>query len=114
MYIGDLTKRCMIERKSVTQDATYGTEIITWVVVGVAWCNVQDAVPSRDERIMQGLSVASVRTRVRLRYRSDIDTTMRIIMLRPTEKIYQIIGGPAEIGARDGIEIMCEEVTSGE
>ena len=112
MDIGKLDKRCLIQRKVVTQDDVYGTEIITWTTVASMWCNVVDSAPSRDESIRQGMSMTASRSRFRFRFRSDIDTSMRIIILRPVETVYQIIGGPAEIGNRDGIEIMCEKVTT--
>jgi hypothetical protein len=47
---------------------------------------------------------------MRMRYRSDVTTDMRVVLFRPTEQTWQIIGGPAEIGVRDGIELMIERV----
>jgi head-tail adaptor len=52
-------------------------------------------------------------TRVRLRYRTDIDGSMRIIVHGDTDRTLQIIGGPAEYGGRkQGIEFLCEEISS--
>jgi len=45
-----------------------------------------------------------------MRYRSDVTTEDRVVLFRPTEQAWQIIGGPAEIGVRDGIELMIERL----
>lgn len=99
-----------IERKQVTQDAVYGNEVIAWVplvaqvgspTVGVRFmAQVQDALPSRSEAVTQGLNVARNQSRLRMRYRNDIDSTMRVIVHYETDVIYQIVGGPARIGGR--------------
>lgn len=112
MNLGPLDKRCRIERQSTTQDATYGTAVITWALVGVAWCSVQDVLPSKSEDVRQGLVVATGRSRVRMRYRSDLDSSMRLVIHRPAAGIYQIVAGPAELGNKDGIELMVEKVSS--
>lgn len=112
MIIGKLDRRCRIERKLVTIDPTYGTENVTWVTHAVVWCNMQDVLPSRDESLRNGIIVGKTQSRLRMRYRGDIDSTMRIVIMRPTESVWNIIGGPAEIGVRDGIELMCEKVTT--
>lgn len=109
MDIGKLDKRCRIETPSVSQDAVYGSPVTTWATFAVVWCNVQDVLPSRDESLRNTTIATTTRTRLRMRYRGDIDTSMRIVMLRPTETVYEIIGGPAEIGRRDGIELMIEK-----
>lgn len=110
--LGNLDKRCRIERKAVTQEADYGTEVVTWALVGAAWCNVQDELPSKSEAVKQGLAVATNRTRWRARFRTDIDSSMRIVISRPSPIAYQIISGPAELGNKDGIECMLERYSS--
>lgn len=110
MKLGTLDKRCRIEQKSTTQDATYGTPVVTWALVGVAWCNVQDELPSKSEAVKNGLAQSVQRARVRMRYRTDINSAMRIVINRPAETIYQIVGGPAELGRKDGIELFVEVV----
>ena len=63
MNLGPLNTRCRIERKVVSQDADYGTEVIAWALLGVAWCNVQDELPSKSEAVKNGLAIATNRTR---------------------------------------------------
>jgi len=120
---GTLTRLITIEHKQATQDTQYGTQVITWVPLAVLpgsppvaerfWAEVQDALPSRSESVMQGLAVARNQTRVRIRWRSDIDSSMRITVHGDTDVVYQIIGGPAEIrGRRRMLEMMCERYSS--
>ena len=122
MRAGQLDRRITIERKVVTQDATYGSEIITWTplvvlpgsptVAASLWANVVDVQPSRSEAVKQGLSVATNQTRVTIRYRSDVDSSMRITVHGDTDVVYQIVGGPAMLGRKEWLEMMFERYSS--
>lgn len=111
MNLGPLDTRARCEYKVVTQDETYGTEIITWTLLRVLWVGIQDELPSKSEAVKQGLAVATRRARVRANYATDIDSSMRLVIMRPTATTYQIVAGPAVIGDKEGIE-MWVEVTS--
>jgi len=117
---GKLDRQISIERKQVTQDPIFGTEIVSWVpLVAQAgsptiaerfWAEVQDVMPSRAEVVQQGLTIARNQTRIRLRWRDDIDSSMRVTVHGDTDTVYSIVGGPAEIDGRKGlIEIVCEK-----
>jgi len=111
--VGQLDKRITIEKKVVTQDPDYGTEVITWSTLATVWANVQDVLPSRSESVQRGLETARNQTRVRMRWRSDVDSSMRMIISRPDPITYQIVGGPAEIGGRkEYCEFMVERLSS--
>lgn len=112
MKLGTLNTRARIERKVVTTDHDYGTEVVTWAPLAVVWCNVQDELPSRSEAVKNGLAVSTQRTRVRMRYRSDLDSGMRIVLNRPSPQIYQIVAGPAVLGNKEGIEIFAERYST--
>lgn len=112
-----------IWRKSVTQDADFGTPIITRVpLVAQAgsptiaerfWAEVEDVMPSRSEAVKMGLSVARNQTRIRMRWRNDVDSSMEIVVHGDADVTYQIVAGPAEIEDRKSrIEMMCEKVSS--
>jgi SPP1 family predicted phage head-tail adaptor len=105
----DLNRRCRIEYKSVTQDPNYGTEITTWTLKGVYWCNVQDVLPSRSEAIKNGLAVGAKQSRLRLRYRKDLNSAMRVIIDGVT---WQFISDFAELGKKEFLEVMIEKYTS--
>jgi SPP1 family predicted phage head-tail adaptor len=104
-----LNKRCRIEYKSVAQDANYGTEIITWTLLAVVWCNVQDVLPSKSESVKNDLVIGNKTARLRCRYRTDIESSMRIILDGDT---YQIISDYAELGKHEYIEFMIEKYTT--
>lgn len=112
MIAGALNTRCRIEQRSVTQDAVYGTELVTWTTLATVWCAVQDELPSKSEAVKQGLAVASQRARIRMRYRTGIDSSMRIVIIRATESTWQIVGGPAILGNKDGLELVVEKYSS--
>ena len=112
MIAGHLNTRVRIEQKSITQDAVYGTELVTWTTVATVWAAVQDELPSKSEAVKQGLAVASQRARIRMRYRTGIDASMRIVIIRASETTWQIVGGPAILGHKDGIEVVVEKYSS--
>lgn len=109
MNIGKLNTRARIEQKSVTQDATYGSETVTWALLAVVWCEKQDVLPSKSESVKNGLAVSLNQSRVRMRYRSDVDSTMRIVI---AGQVYQIVAGPAVLGNNEGLELMIEKASS--
>lgn len=112
MNIGALNFRGRIEYKVVTNDATYGTEVVTWTTLATRWCSLNDLLPRKGEAISSDLAINVNRARVRMRYCSDINSSMRFVFSRPTEKIYNIVSGPAEIGNKDGVEFIVEHVSS--
>lgn len=70
--------------------------------------------PSRGERIADGFNVTTGPARVRVRQRSDINSSMRIVEILADEagidvdgRIMQIVGRPAKLG-RDATEFMVE------
>jgi head-tail adaptor len=127
---GAFYRRITVERKAISTDAeyvapdaNYGTANVIWVplvkVGGVAerfWAEVQDALPSRSESVTQGLEVARNQTRIRMRYRDDIDSSMRVKLHGDgNDVVYQIVGGPATVtkeGRKNMIELVCERYSS--
>lgn len=118
---GKLDRYILIEKKSVSQDATYGTEIVTWVPLAGTVQNpeyfraeVMDALPSRAENVLLNLPLARNQTRIRIRYRDDIDSSMRVTVKGDsTDIVMQIIGGPAAIeGRKEFLELVCERISS--
>ena len=123
MRAGRMDRQISIERKQVTLDPVYGTELIAWVplvaepgsptVAARFWAEVQDALPSKAESVTSGLAVARNQTRIRMRWRSDIDSSMRVTVHGDTDVVMQIVGGPADIdGRKSQIEIVCEKYSS--
>lgn len=123
MRSGQLNREISVYRKSVTQEQVYGTQVVVWVPLVAApgspvlperfAAEVQDVLPSRSESVRQGLALARNQVRLRMRWRNDIDSSMKIIVHGDTDVEYQIVGGPAEIGGRRVmLEMMLERYTS--
>jgi SPP1 family predicted phage head-tail adaptor len=112
MTIGNKDRRVEIQYKVITQDPAYGTEVVTWTSLVTVWANVEDVPPSRSEAVKTGLAVAINQSKVTIRYRAGIDSSMRLVISRPDPVVYQIIGGPAMIGRYRELEMVCEKISS--
>lgn len=119
---GKLDRRIRIERP--IKRAGFGSAGSgTWEPVAEVWAEVQDMLPSRGERLAEGLNIATRPARVRIRYRAGIEASMRVLVGRNrtdgaggvewhTDRVAQITTVPAEIGRREGLEFMIEDYTS--
>lgn len=104
----DLDRRITFQRHEKAQG--YGkTGQGDWLDVATVWAQVQDALPSRGERLADGLTIASRPSRVRIRYRADITSDMRILF---GDRVMKIMGPPAELGHREGLEMMAQDYST--
>lgn len=109
----DLKQRITLQAKSITKDAAYGTDVITWTTFAERIpAQVQDTLPSRSESVQQGIKKASRPARIRIRYRSGVTSDMRIVQHGATDRYMEIIGGPAELGQRQGLEMVAVELST--
>ncbi|TCP91886.1 head-tail adaptor [Sphingomonas sp. PP-CE-1A-559] len=105
-------RRIQIERP--VADTTFdGAGSGEWEAVGrpIA-ASVVDALPSRSEKLADGINIATRPARVRMRFRTDLDASMRFVMTKPFPRVMQIIAGPAEVGVREEVEFMVEDYSS--
>jgi len=109
--IGKLDRRILIERKAVTQDA-YGAEVVSWSTLATVWGSALDDLGSKSgmEKNREGIRVLEKLTRVVIRYRSDITSNMRIVLV-DRSRVMQIVS-IAEVGRREGTELMCMEFST--
>lgn len=115
MRAGTLNQLIRFERPNRVVDPAYGPQPSTWEEVDTVWANVQDVLPSRSESVAAGIRIAARPARIRIRYRDDITSDMRIVLLDRGNRVMQIVAGPAELGNREGIELMATEYsTSGD
>ena len=103
-----LDKRIRVERPVRGQGlAAAGSG--TWALVAEMAAEVQDMLPSRGERMAEGITVTERPARVRVRYREDINATMRVLIGKNvrgddgepewrTDRIAAIVSEPAELG----------------
>lgn len=107
-----------IERPA-SDNALDGAGSGDWAEVGKEWVGILDKLPSRAEKLIDGVNIAARPARVRMRYRGDVTPDMRFVLLRwdgsawvPADRVMQIVAGPAVLGRRDGLEFMVEDYTS--
>lgn len=131
MRASSLDRKITIQRKAkagdseyVAPDPTYGTQRVVWVPLvkmgdgsaEIFAAQVIEPPPSRAETTSLGAGVAKLRTRILLRYRDDIDSTMRVLLHGDgADVVYQIIDGPYQVaseGRKTEIEISCERYSS--
>ena len=116
-------RQVSFEKPVITNDPVYGSPVKTWTplvaeagspaVAERFWAEVQDALPSRSEAVRQGLEQARNQTRVRIRWRGDVTSDMRVWIHGDTDVLYQIVGGPAEIGGRKkALEMVLERYST--
>ena len=106
---GRFDRLVTIMHEVTTPDSIYGTPIVTWEELATVPANVQDILPSRGERIAEGINIARRPARVRLCWRDEIDSTMRF---NYEGRVLQIIACPAEIGRRESVEFIAEELST--
>lgn len=105
-------RRIQIERP--VADTTFdGAGSGAWEPVGSPIAaSVVDSLPSRSEKLADGINIATRPARVRMRFRTDLDASMRFVMTKPFPRVMQIIAGPAEVGVREEVEFMVEDYSS--
>lgn len=107
MIAGRLNRRITILQPGSTMEGVFRTDEKGWVPLATVWADVQDMLPSRGDRLAEGVDIARKPCRVRIRYRADVTSGMRL-RIRGDE--YRIVAGPVELGLREGMEIMAEHV----
>jgi len=105
---GRLRQRIRIERPT-SDDSFDGAGASGWSLVAEVAAEVQDMLPSRGERLADGLNIATRPARVRIRWRDDITPAMRFVM---GSRIMQVVAGPAEMGRREVLEFMVEDYST--
>ena len=106
---GELEHFVRFERRTETPDfGSAGTE--EWELVDEIWIGIRDSLPSRGEKIEGGFTTSTRPARVRMYWRDDVDTGMRLVA---GDRIMQIVSAPAELGRRGGLELMVEDYNPG-
>lgn len=117
----DLDRRITFQRPAVARDPDSNTPIggdDGWAPVATVWAQVLDNLPSRGEASGDGINVERRPARVRIRWRDDVDSAMRMILWKGDEggeadRVMQIVAGPADIFGRHNFsELMAEEYSS--
>ena len=108
---GELNRLIRIERP-VPKTGLTSAGSGTWTVVEEeVWASIKDVLPSRAEKMADGINIATRPARVRMDFRDDLTAAMRFIDVTSGSdgRVMQIIAGPATIGNDDGVELMVED-----
>jgi len=106
---GRLDTRVTILDRADQIDPVFRSAVVAWAPLATVWAQVTDILPSRSEKIAEGISITNRPCRVRMRYRADVHSGMRLSI---KGRIYSIIGGPAELGRRQGLELVVEVLST--
>lgn len=110
MDIGTLDKRVLIEVRSTEQEPRLGEELDVWAEHATVWASANDVVQGKSEEVRQYQRILIRPCKVRMRYLGSVTADMRITILG-TGRVMQIVT-IAELGRREGLELMCDEFSS--
>lgn len=100
-----MDRRITIQRPIEVSDEYGPQPIPDWENVFVRLpAEVKHDLPSRNESVQNGLRMANLPARVRIKYVRGVTSDMRVIVHDETDEVFQISGGPAEIGRREWLE----------
>lgn len=111
-----MNREVQIRHRVRTQNAADGSYVYTWSTLATAFAEVQDQLPSRGERIADGVDVKRRPCRVRMYWRDDVTSAMQLRVLGrgdEDDRDLRIVSGPAELGYRDRMEFVAEELEPG-
>ena len=86
MGAGTMRHRVQIQAKTVAHD-DHGAPVATWTPVATVWASLE-ATSTREWFAAQQVQ-SEVTQRIRIRYRTDIDATMRVVH---KGRVYDIVG----------------------
>jgi head-tail adaptor len=111
---GALDRRITFQRPAVVVDPVYGPQDSGWENVEPPRipANKKDDLPGNTESVQNGLRLSNSPARIRIRYRDDITSDMRVIVHDENDRIYQISSTPAEIGRRKWLEFTVARYSS--
>lgn len=109
MKAGKLDTRITILQQIATRDPEFNERVNSWIPFHTCWAQVTDLLPSRADRVEDGISLANRPARIRMRWKEGITTAMRVQI---GTRLLRIISGPAMLGRREGLELVAEETTT--
>jgi SPP1 family predicted phage head-tail adaptor len=110
MRAGRLRERITIQQESIVRD-TFGAEVPTWVAVATVWASVLPG--SSGERYVSTVELhqAEISHTVRIRYRSGLGPTLRVLW---GSRVLQILSVVDPTGRQAELVLLCREIVDGE
>ena len=84
---GKLRRRVTIQEPEVTRGDT-GGEVVTWADLATVWANIKPLTGQELLAARQSVATALVTTQIEIRYRSDLDSKMRVVH---GSQVYEIV-----------------------
>ena len=91
-----------IQQRTVARDPSFGGEIVTWVDLDEVWASFRPRTATERFENESNIELASNTAAFRVRYRSDVDETMRIVH----DGHEWDIEGIVEVGRRDKLDLI--------
>lgn len=106
-----------IQERETTIDPTYGTNVEgAWTTILTVKAEVQDMLPSRAERIADGINIANRPCRVRFKFRDGLSSVQRFLVKGrgpdEADRVLNVVAGPTELGFRDRVEFVAEQMST--
>ena len=109
MASGELRHKARLEDADDSQDVQ-GTTKLAWSPRSTVWVSVTPI--SGKERLAAAAVASELTHRVRMRYRSDVTSRMRLVLVNRGNRVLKIVSVVNE-GERDRyLELLCREVVS--
>lgn len=106
MQAGKLRHRVTIQEQSTARD-TFGQRVDTWTTVATVWASVE---PLQGREFLDGRSLeAEISLRVRMRYRSGVEPTMRLSW---GGRIFEIVAITSTEERGRELVLMCREAVA--
>lgn len=109
MRIGRLDTPVRFEKQVETPNTEYGGSDISWATHLECFADLTDITTRNQESTMSDLRQMKRPCSLVVRYNDTIDSTMRVIVLDRSNRLLQIVSKPAEIGRKEGLEMMCQD-----
>tara|TARA_R100001440_G_C2429925_1_gene104143 strand:+ start:73 stop:375 length:303 start_codon:yes stop_codon:yes gene_type:complete len=97
-----MDRRVVLEKYTVERD-DWNVPVKTWRTSATVWASKHDR--SSSEVLENKQTVNLNRTTFRIRYRSNADTTMRVLY----DNDYYYVVGVKELGRKEGVELTTEK-----
>ena len=101
MAMQQLDRIVTIQQRTVVRDS-FGGEVVTWVDLAQVWASFRPRTATERFENESNIELASNTAAFRVRYRSDLDETMRIVH----DGHEWDIEGIVEVGRRDKLDLI--------
>lgn len=103
MRAGQLNRRVTLQRRVETPSGTGGSTV-SWQEIGGAWANIKHQSGAEVNR--SDVPVSGVKASIRVRWRTDLDATCRVVY---GSDLYDIKAVIEDLAGREFVDLVCEK-----